>query len=89
MILDAAVRRAMHAVENLDDRADTNLQPRFLSDFAYERFRERLADFNGTARQAPLAFQGLVRALDQYHALVIDNDRADADHRLLGILPHK
>ena len=85
MVFDAGIGIALHAVEDFDDRSDLDGQPRFLEHFARDRLFERFAELHGAARQAPFAFERLVRALDEHHAAGVENDGADADDRSRGM----
>src|SRR5262245_19873538 len=52
--LRAAVRVLPNPIEDLDDRADDDVEPRFLAHFATDRGFERLTHFDRPARDAPL-----------------------------------
>ncbi len=81
VILDASFDIQVDAIEHLDDRSDLHHETCFLEHLALKRRAERLAEFDGAARQAPLAHQRRTRTLHQQHATVVDDDGADADHR--------
>jgi hypothetical protein len=58
VILDAAVDCTFHPVEDLEHGTSLDVEPGFLSHFARDRFAQRLADLDDTARQAPLPLKG-------------------------------
>ena len=73
--------------KHLHDRADVDVERRFLAHFADERRLERLAELHRAARQAPLALERLVPALDQQHAIAVENHGADGNNRPVRVLP--
>ena len=75
----------MHAIEGFDDRADLDVEPGFFLDLAARRVGERFAELEQAARQRPLAFARLVRALDDQRLAVAHHDGADADDRMRGV----
>jgi hypothetical protein len=87
MIFDASVGRAIHAVEHLDDLTNAHLEPRFLEHLARQCGLERLAELDRATRQTPFTLQGRVPALDQKHAVVINDDCTDTDDGLRRKLP--
>ena len=88
MVLDAAVRVSADAVEHFHHRTDFDGQTGFLQHFPRDRLFQRLADLHGAAGKTPLSFEGGVSALDQQHAIAVEDDGADADHRPVRIRFH-
>ena len=72
---------AAHAIEDFDDWSDVDVESRFLAHLASHRDVESLAQFHGTAGNAPLAFQRLLASANQQNAVAIEHDGADADDR--------
>ncbi len=72
---------AAHAIEDFDDWSDIDVEPRFLAHLPSHRDVESLAQFHGTAGNAPLAFQRLPASANQQNAVTIEHDGADADDR--------
>ena len=88
VILDAAVRVPADAIEHFDDGSDVHVEAGLLAHFADQSRLERLAQLDGAARQAPFALERLVRALDQQHAVAVEDHGADADDRTVRESPH-
>ena len=86
MIADAPVGIANHAVENAAHVDEVDLEPALLADFAAHRFPGRLTELDEAARDAPLPRQGDAAALDEQHAVAVEDHGADADARIVGIL---
>ena len=85
VIADSPFRVAMDAVEGFDNRAELDVEARFLAHFAARGIGQRLAQIEQAARQRPLAFPRFVRAADDQRAVIAHDDRADADHRVRGV----
>jgi hypothetical protein len=78
VMLDAAVGSAVHAIEHLHNRSDRHLETGFFEYLARDRILERLAELHATAREAPLAFERFMTALDEQNALAVEDDSSDA-----------
>ena len=77
---------AHDALEDFDNLDDPNLEPRLLAHFAADSLFQPLARFHHATRYRPIAFQRLAPALHQQHAIPVQDDRAHAENRALGIL---
>ena len=73
------------AIEHLHDRTHAYPDPDLLQQLSLDSLLERLAEFDGTARQAPLTGQRRLPSAHQRHAPVLDDDGADSDKRAIGI----
>ena len=66
---------------HVDQAEDFDLEARLLADFAPHALDQGLAEFQLAARQAPLAFAGLLGAADEQHiAPAVPDDGRDAQH---------
>src|SRR5256886_13054659 len=61
-------------------------EPALFRDFTHHRVACRLAQVDQTAGQAPLAQGRRPPALDEQHAVAMEDDRADADPRVVRVL---
>ena len=87
MVFGASVCVAPDAVEHFDDGTHHDVERRLLTHLARERGLQRLAELDNAAGQAPLALERLVPALDQQHAIAVENHGADGDDRPVGVVP--
>ena len=87
MKLDSPVRIVPNAIQNVDDRADLDVEAGLLANLPANRLFERLADVDRAARNAPLAFERLVRALHEQHAVAVEHNGAHAHDRPFGVAP--
>jgi hypothetical protein len=87
VILGPSTGVAPDAVEDLHHRANGHVERRLLAHFPNERLLERLAELHRAARQAPLALERLLPALDQQHAIAVENHGSHGNNRPIGILP--
>src|SRR5204863_7254389 len=85
VILDAPAGIEPDPIENLDDRADLDLEPGLFEHLAGDGRPQRLAHFDRTPGKAPFAFQRFVRASPPQHAILADAALPDTDNRPLGI----
>jgi hypothetical protein len=88
VIFHAAVSVPADPVQDRDDRTDVDLEACFLAHLACDRGVQILAGFDDPTRQAPLTFQRFPPALDQHHAIPVDDNGADAHDRTVGVTPH-
>ena len=88
VILDAAVRCVMNAIDDVDQLFDAHLQGGFLEDFPGQRRFQGLAEFNRPAGKAPFTLEWSVPTPHQEHATPIDDDRPDANHGPLRKAAH-
>ena len=88
VILDASVVRTLDPIQDLDDGPRLDLEAGLFADFARHGLAERFADLDHAARQAPLALQRRLSALDEEHPIAVDDDRANADDRPLRKRSH-
>src|SRR5947208_773906 len=71
VVLDAAVRVVAKPIQDVDNGTNVDLETRFLAHLTNDCRFKRLAELNGSARQAPLAFERLMTALDQQDAIAV------------------
>ena len=88
VVFDAPVRIVEQQIQYVHDRADIDLEASFFANLTYDRGFDRLAELDSSSRQAPLALEWLVTALDQQDAIAVEDDRTNPDDRLGWILPH-
>jgi hypothetical protein len=79
IVIADAVALAVNAVEKLDQFDGLNVEAGFLADLANDACDERLADFEQTAGERPVAFEGLSASANQKHARILYDNRAHAD----------
>ena len=75
----------MDAVENFDERPNVDVESGFFAHLACDRFSQRLADFDGAARKAPLPFERLVSTFHEHHAIAVHDHGTHTDDGPLGI----
>src|SRR5213593_1509638 len=86
MISDAA-RVVLHdAVERPRHVDDLDLDPAFFHDLARDGLARGLAELDQTAGQAPLAERGRLPAPHEQHLVLVQDNGADADPRIVRIL---
>ena len=85
VIADPPIRIMMDAIEGLDNRAELDVEARFLAHFAARRVGQRLTQIEQAARQRPLTLARFVRAADDQRAAIAHHYRADANHRVRGV----
>src|SRR5215510_9501590 len=88
VILDTIGRVPADPIEHFDDGSDTHVKAGLLANLADQSGLERLAHFHRAARQAPFALQRLMSALDEQHALAVNDHGADTDDGTVRIFPH-
>ena len=69
----------------LDDRSDLHFEPGLFAHLASDPGFERLPQFQGAARKAPLPGQRFELALNQDDVALVDDHGANADDGALGI----
>src|SRR3954465_1682258 len=74
-------------IEHFDNRTDLDVQAGLFAHLACDARLEGLTRFYRPARDTPLPRQRLGSTTHEYDARAIDNDRADAHERTVGILP--
>jgi len=72
-------------IDDVEQMADDDLDPRLLADLAHRGLARRLAQLLAAARQAPLALARRPAAPDQQDLAVLPDDDADAGDRIVGI----
>jgi hypothetical protein len=88
VIPHATIRIPVETIEHVDHGTDGNVQIGFLTHFPRDGGLERFTELDGSARQAPFAFERLVTALHEKHAITIEHHGADANYRTIGMSPH-
>ena len=88
VILDLLIGSAMDAVEHFDERPDADVEAGLLPNLTGDGFRQRLTDFDRTARQTPFPLEWFMRASHEHDTVGVHNDRTDADNRPLRKLTH-
>jgi hypothetical protein len=76
----------MYPIEHLHERTNLDLEPGFLFELTPGCGDQRLPELDAAAGKRPLAPARRVRPLDDEHFAVVDDDRTDADDRLIRIL---
>src|SRR5216117_4166925 len=79
MILDPSIGIAGDTVHNPGDTGHGDREPAFLGDLPHHGVARRLAEVDEAAGQAPLAQGRRPAALDEEHAVAVEDDRANAD----------
>src|SRR2546429_4997579 len=86
MILDPSIGIAGDPVHDAGHVRHGDREPALFRDFTHHRVACRLAQVDQTAGQAPLAQGRRPPALDEQHAVAMEDDRADADPRVVRVL---
>src|SRR5688572_4299834 len=86
VIADSSLFVPGDPIEDLDDRADFDCQPGFLEHLARHRRFECFPELDRPPRNAPLAGQRFVLALDDQDAPVLHDHCTHSDERTIGIL---
>src|SRR5215203_4816628 len=75
------------AVEHIHDGADFDLESGLFEHFPRKPSLEGFSEFEPTTRKTPLPGQRLEPPLDDDNLAVLNDDGADTDDRLAGVLP--
>src|SRR2546430_15838032 len=86
MILDPSIAIAGAPVHDAGHVGHGDREPALFRDFTSHRVTCRLAQVDLAAGQAPLAQGRRAPALDEQHAVAMEDDRADADPRVVRVL---
>ena len=79
VVLDTAVGCAPDAIQHFHKRSDPHDEAGLFEHLTCDGLLEGLAQLHPAPGQAPLTLQRFVAALDEEHAIAIEDDRADAD----------
>ena len=74
-----------NAIEDLDEIQDVNFEAGFFAEFTGHALLEGFPQFESSARNGPLAEQGLAAAANEESAPIFDDHTADTDDGTLGI----
>src|SRR3989442_15605441 len=86
MITDGARLVAHDALHDAGDARHPDREAALLGHLTRHRLARRLAEIHEPAGEAPLARRGRLAAQDEQHAALVEDNRADADPRVLRVL---